>query len=92
VTLRPPSAAVRLRPGSVEWREVEGEVVAVDVRTSEYLAINATGAVLWRALQDGATRGELRERLVASFDVEPGLADRDIGEFLAALDERGLLE
>lgn len=87
-----PSAPVRLRPGSVEWREVEGEVIAVDVRTSEYLAINPTGAVLWRALQDGATRGELAERLVAHFEVEPGVAARDVGKFLATLEERGLLE
>jgi hypothetical protein len=88
----PSSAVVRLRPGSVEWRDVEGEVIAVDVRTSEYLAINPTGAALWRALQDGATRGELADRLVASFDVEPGVAARDVGDFLAGLEERGLLE
>jgi hypothetical protein len=92
VTSRAPSATVRLRRGSVEWREVEGEVIAVDVRTSEYLAINPTGAVLWRVLEVGATRGELAERLVASFDVEPDVAARDVGEFLAVLEERGLLE
>jgi hypothetical protein len=92
VTPPSPSTAVRLRPGSVEWREVEGEVIAVDVRTSEYLAVNPTGAVLWRALEDGATRGELAERLVARFDVERGAAARDVEEFLAALEERGLLE
>jgi hypothetical protein len=92
VTPPAPSAAVRLRRGSVEWRKVEGEVIAVDVRTSEYLAINPTGAVLWRALEVGATRGELAERLVASFDVEPGAAARDVDEFLAVLEERGLLE
>jgi hypothetical protein len=88
----PPAAAIRLRPGSVEWREVEGEVIAVDVRTSEYLAINETGAVLWRALREGATPAQLAERLVARFDVEPAAAARDVGEFLAALEERGLLE
>jgi hypothetical protein len=76
----------------VEWREVEGEVIAVDVRTSEYLAINATGAALWRALEGGATRGELTDRLVECFDVEPDAAARDVAGFLAALEERGLLE
>jgi hypothetical protein len=88
----PSSPVIRLRPGSVEWREVEGEVIAVDVRTSEYLAINPTGAVLWRTLQGGATRSGLAERLVATFDVEPDAAARDVGEFLAVLEARGLLE
>ena len=92
MTGRSSSAAVRLRPGAVEWREVEGEVIAVDVRTSEYLAIKDTGAVLWRALQRGATTGELVEYVVARFDVEAEAARRDVEEFLAVLDGRGLLE
>jgi len=92
VTDRSSSAAVRLRPDAVEWREVEGDVIAVDVRTSEYLAINDTGAVLWRALHGGATSAELVERLVARFDVEPEAAMRDVEAFLAGLEERGLLE
>jgi hypothetical protein len=87
-----PSAPVRLRPGSVEWRDVEGEVVAVDLRTSEYLAINRTGAALWRGLVAGATPAALAECLMADFDVEPSVAGRDVGEFLAALQQRGLLE
>jgi hypothetical protein len=86
------SAAVRLRRGSVEWREVEGEVVAVDLRTSEYLAINRTGAALWRELAAGATPAELARRLVARFDVEPSAAGRDVADFLAFLEQRGLLE
>jgi Coenzyme PQQ synthesis protein D (PqqD) len=86
-----PSEAVRLRPGSVEWREVDGEVVAVDLWTSEYLAINRTGAVVWRALDGGATREQLVERLVEGFDVKPGAARRDVDEFVAVLAARGLL-
>jgi hypothetical protein len=86
------SAAVRLRPGAVEWREVEGDVIAVDVRTSEYLAINETGAVLWRALREGATTDELVEEVVARFDVAPGAARRDVDDFLERLRGRGFLE
>ena len=86
------SAAIGLRPGAVEWREVEGEVIAVDVRTSEYLAVNQTGAVLWGALRDGATRGQLADRLVARFEVEPEVAASDVEEFLSVLEQRGLLE
>jgi hypothetical protein len=86
-----PSGAVRLRPGAVEWREVEGEIVAVDVQTSEYLVINRTGAVLWRALEAGATADQLAGRLVDRFDVERGAARRDVDEFVATLASRGLL-
>jgi hypothetical protein len=91
MSLPAPSGTLRLRPGSVEWREVEGEIVAVDVQTSEYLAINRTGAVLWRALDAGATADQLTERLVDGFDVERAAARRDVNEFVALLAARGLL-
>jgi hypothetical protein len=76
----------------VEWREVEDDVVAVDLQTSEYLAINRTGAALWRDLAAGATPAALAERLAARFEVEPSVANRDVTEFLAFLEQRGLLE
>ena len=34
----------------LDWREVEGELVALDLRESRYLAVNRTGQVLWAAL------------------------------------------
>ena len=70
---------------------MEGEVVAVDVNTSEYLAINRSGAVIWRALERGATPAELADRLVAGFDVDRNVAVRDVEGFLATLDARGFL-
>ena len=33
---------VRVRPG-VEWRQVDDEIVALDLATSVYLGVNGTG-------------------------------------------------
>ena len=70
--LRPPAQRgrraamiLRLRPEALQWREIEGEVVAVDLETSSYLGANEAGAVLWRALAAGATKEELAALLVA---------------------------
>lgn len=86
------SVKVRLRSDGVPWREVEGEVVALDLETSSYFAVNKTGAVLWPALRQGATRGELVARLSASFGVDQATAAEDLEVFLASLREHGLLE
>lgn len=82
---------LRIKKGAVEWREVEGEVVALDVGRSEYIAINPSGTVLWRELETGATKEELVLELVRTFDVEEDVATRDVEAFLRTLDDRGLL-
>lgn len=83
---------LRLRSQQLEWREVEGEVVALDLRQLRYLGVNRSGAVLWPALVEGATRAELVELLVARFDVDPRQAAADIDAFLSVLADRQLLE
>jgi hypothetical protein len=82
----------QLRGEQLEWREIEGEIVALDGRAAEYLAVNRTGAVLWPCLLAGSTREELVARLTESFDVDEASAERDVDAFLETLRERGLLE
>ena len=83
---------IRLRPEAVEWRRVEGQVLALDVRASEYVSTNETGARLWETLAAGADRRALVERMLHDFDVDEATAERDVDAFLATLRERGLIE
>jgi hypothetical protein len=85
------SDRLQLRSEGLEWREIEGEIVALDRRSSRYLAVNRTGTALWPALREGATREELIGRLVSAYDVDEETAGRDLDAFLAALRERDLL-
>lgn len=82
----------RLRDKSLSWRRIEEEVVAVDVSSSTYLSANDSGAVLWQALAEGATRDELSAALVDRFGLEPEAAGADVDHFLAQLREQGLLD
>lgn len=83
---------VQLRTeGLASWREVEGGIVALDAHQQEYLAINATGRLLWPHLEQGATRRQLVDTLTASFEVDEATAAADLDAFLADLAERGLL-
>jgi hypothetical protein len=86
------SDKVRLRSGALEWREVEGEIVALDLRSSMYLGVNRTGALLWPTLAEGATREVLLERLTNAHEIDAATAARDLEEFLEALRRRDLLE
>jgi Coenzyme PQQ synthesis protein D (PqqD) len=82
---------LRLRSNDLAWRMVDDEIVAVDLRTSTYLNTNGSGAVLWRALADGATDEELVALLVDEFGIDADRAHADVDRFVDAVRSRGLL-
>ena len=83
---------LRVRPDALEWREIDGEIVALDLRSSLYLAINPSGTTLWPALTEGASREELIELLCADGGAPREAAVADVDGFLAELAEHDLLE
>jgi coenzyme PQQ synthesis protein D (PqqD) len=82
---------LRLNPSAVTWREVDGEVLALDLGTSTYLGTNPSGAMLWRSLAAGSSRDRLVELLTSEFDVEASRAAADVDAFLRYLESQGLL-
>ncbi len=82
---------MKLRRGELEWREVERQILALDLNDSHYLRINRTGRELWTALLEGATRVELAERLMKKYGIDPERAESDVSTFVDQLDERGLI-
>ena len=82
---------LKLRQEGVAWTDVDGEIVALDEATAEYLAANEAGGLLWRALAKGATRDELAGLLASEYGLERARAEADTDAFLAALRERDLI-
>ena len=85
------SEQFKLRADALDWREIEGEVMVLDLERSEYLAVNESGATLWPLLAAGASRSELEAALTAKFELEEDTAAADVTGFLASLDDSGLL-
>jgi hypothetical protein len=83
---------IRLRPDALEWRELDGEIVALDLRTSTYLAVNRTGATVWPMVVAGATEAELTARIAREFGVSREIAAEGLRSFVHELDERDLLD
>jgi hypothetical protein len=82
----------RLRQDALAWRRVGDAVVVLDIRASIYMGVNRTGAALWSALAEGATRQQLLAVALERFDVDPVRAATDIDSLLADLAGRGLLD
>ena len=82
----------RRRGAEVIWRPVDGRVVGLDLRSSQYFSLNPSGTVLWEVLEHDAGPGELAEVLVERFGLARDVADADVDAFLAELGGLGLLE
>lgn len=82
---------LRLNETALSWREVDGEIIALQHTSSEYLSTNGTGALLWKSLAEGASREDLIGLIVDEFGIDKGRAAADTDAFLDALAEQGLL-
>jgi hypothetical protein len=71
---------------------VEDDIVALDLPTETYLGLNQSAASLWQALADGASEDDLVELLIDRYGIGLADAQRDVGEFVAALQARDMLE
>ena len=83
---------LKIRQATVEWREIEGEIVAIDLRRSVYFALNRAAAALWPELLAGSTRESLIRSLAEQWSVAEAEAARDVDAFVAMLREQDLLE
>lgn len=80
------------RPENVIWREVDGKIVGLDLRSSRYFSLNSTGAALWRLLEDDPDLEQLADALVEAHAVDRRQALVDARTFVDALQEHGLVE
>lgn len=83
---------MKLRADEVSVREIDGEMVLLDLRTSKYLSANRVGTILLRLLAEECSVDELTDALAAEFDVPRETALADVNMFVDELRTRGLLE
>lgn len=87
-----------VRAPGVVARNVAGELVLVSTapvsaggRAGEFLVLNESAETLWARLEQGATSEELCATLLERFDVSADEAAEDVGSFLGALRDCGVV-
>jgi hypothetical protein len=72
-------------------REVDDEIIILDIPSGQYFGLNDVGALVW-SLLDGATdRDGLIDAVTAAFDVDRDTAGADVDSLLAELVDAGLV-
>jgi Coenzyme PQQ synthesis protein D (PqqD) len=82
----------RLRETDLEWRRIDDEIVALDLRSGTYLTLNGTGADLFERISTGATTDELVAVITDGYETTPDRARLDVMAFLDDLESRGLVD
>ena len=72
--------------------DLEGEAVILSLKSGAYYGLNAVGASIWNLLQEPRTVSEIRDTLLAEYEVESEQCDRELLALLQQLEAEGLIE
>ena len=79
---------------SIISRNIAGEAVLVPLRRNaadldNIYALNETAALVWESLDGANTLRDVLNRVVAEFEVDEALAEKDLVELIAQLESLG---
>lgn len=72
--------------------ELEGEAVILNLADGVYYGLDGVGAHVWELLAEPRAVSELRDAVVAAFEVDAATAERDLLALLEELAARRLVE
>lgn len=78
-------------PDTVLTREIDGELVLLDLRSETYFGLDDVGTRFWTALTGHASLSEARRALLEEFEVEPARLERDFARLVGELETHGLV-
>lgn len=79
-------------PDTVLTAHLEGEAVLLDMASKNYFRLNATAALIWKALERRATTAEIVSDLCDTFEIDREEATAAIERLLTELTSAGLLK
>ena len=72
-------------------REVDGEMVILDLSENAYFGLNEVGTLIWQSLQSGMALQEIASKITEEYEVESDEASRDLLNVLGELQSKGMV-
>lgn len=79
-------------PSHTIFREVDDQVIALNLDTGQYYTMNELGTRIWALLQQKDSLAGIVEAIESEYDVTHDQAKADLESFLKDLRENGLVE
>jgi hypothetical protein len=77
-------------PETVVFRDLDGEVVILDLESSTYFGLDPVGARMWTLLSEHGSLSTVLETLREEYDVEADRLQADLLQLTSRFCERGL--
>lgn len=71
---------------------VEDEMVLLGMEDGIYYGLNPVGAFIWEQIKEPKSINQVRDAILAEYEVEKVECERDLHELLRVLVEKGLVE
>ena len=78
--------------GELSSCDLEGEAVILSLKSGEYFGLNGVGSRIWELVRQPTTVRDIREAIVAEFDVDSDRCQRDLLKWLEEMVDEGLIE
>jgi Coenzyme PQQ synthesis protein D (PqqD) len=72
--------------------DLAGDAVVLDLKRGIYYGLNQVGARVWKIIAEPRIVGEICDALVAEYEVEREVCERDVIALLGELAAKGLIE
>jgi hypothetical protein len=76
---------------SVVFRELDGELVLLNLDSGVYFGLDAVGTRIWTLLLEHGTTGPVCAQMEREYEVGREQLERDVGRLVHELQEKGLL-
>ena len=79
-------------PDGVLSRDLQGELVILDLKTGVYFGLDPVGTRIWHLLQEHQSLQKVLDSLVDEYEVTKAVCANDLLGFVAKMLEKGLVE
>ena len=73
-------------------QEVDGEMVLLDMNSENYFGLDEVGTAIWQAMQGNENLTDVLAVLLAQYEVEEDVLEKDLVTFVEKLEESGLVK
>jgi len=74
----------------VTFRELDDEIVILNLETGVYFGLDRVGARIWRLIEDHGSLGTVLSALRSEYDTTPAVLEHDLLELVGDLCAKGL--
>lgn len=71
--------------------DLNGNSVILNISTGKYYGVNSVGSFIWSAIQSPKSFDEVRDLVLAEYDVDEAVCDEEVSAFLDKMSDQELV-